>query len=164
MISYRSVRPGRRLDWLALVLILCLAAALRLGAPGISEFKRDEANLSALALDMARGHAFPLLGIDSSVGIRNAPFSVYVVVPPFLLTSDPTLATLYAGLLGVAAVLLVYGVVRRYYGPLAAFVAGLLYAVSPWAVIFSRKIWAQDFLPVVVMLTITTGLLGFVEG
>src|SRR5512136_2040 len=147
MTSWTSIAARRRLGWLGLAVILILAAVLRLGAPGITEFKRDEANLSHLALDMARGRVFPLLGIDSSVGIRNAPFSVYVIVPPFLLTSDPTLATLYIGLLGVVAVLLVYLLARRYYGPLAAVVAGLLYAVSPWAVVFSRKIWAQDFLP-----------------
>jgi 4-amino-4-deoxy-L-arabinose transferase-like glycosyltransferase len=164
MTSWTSIAARRRLEWLSLAVILILAAVLRLGAPGITEFKRDEANLSHLALDTARGRVFPLLGIDSSVGVRNAPFSVYVIVPPYLFTSDPTLATLYVGLLNVSAVGLVYLLARRYYGRLAAFVGGLLYAASPWAVIFSRKIWAQDFLPVFVVMTIGTGLLGFVEG
>jgi hypothetical protein len=64
----------------------------------------------------------------------------------------------------VAAVLLTYFLARRYYGPPAALVAGLLYAVGPWAVAYSRKIWAQELLPPFVLLTIATGLLGFVEG
>lgn len=158
------ITPPRRLEWLALVAILILAAALRLGMPGVVEFRQDEANLSRLALDMARGRSFPLLGIDSSVGIRNTPMSVYVMVPPFVLSSDPILATSYVGLLNVVAVLLTYLLARRYYGPPAALVAGLLYAVGPWAVAYSRKIWAQELLPPFVLLTVATGLLGFVEG
>ncbi len=157
----RSIHP---LEWAALATILILAAVLRLGAPGVVEFKRDEANLSLISLDMARGHSFPLLGIDSSVGIRNAPASVYLMAVPYLFTSDPVVATQFVGLLNVIAVGLTYALARRYYGPLAATVAGLLYAASPWAVIFSRKIWAQDMLPMFVLLTVGTGLLGFVEG
>lgn len=144
--------------------ILLIAAALRMGQPGITEFKRDEANLAHLALDIVHGRDFPLLGIDSSVGIRNAPWNIYVLIPPFLLTSNPLPATLYVGLLNVIAVLLLYLLARRYYGSIAAITAALLYAVSPWAVIFSRKIWAQDLLPVFVLMTIATGLIGFVEG
>ena len=156
-------RP-RRSEWLALAAILVLAAVLRLGMLGAVEFKRDEANLSRLALDMARGETFPLLGIVSSVGVPNAPFSVYVIVPPFLLSSDPMLATGYVALLNVIAVLLAYALARRYYGPFAAVIAGVCFAASPWAVIFSRKIWAQDILPLFILLCVWTGLLGFVEG
>ncbi len=154
----------RPIEWLALAGVLILAAALRLGAPGVVEFKRDEANLSYLSLDMARGRSFPLLGIDSSVGVRNAPASVYLMAIPYLVTSNPVVATQFVGLLNVIAVGLTFALARRYYGPIAATVAGLLYAVSPWAVIFSRKIWAQDMLPLFVLLTVGTGLLGFVEG
>ena len=94
--TIRTDRPGR-LEWAALALILLLAAGLRLGAPGISEFKLDEARLSLLALDMARGQSFPLLGIGSSVGIPNMPVNVWLFALPFLFTSDPTAATLFVG-------------------------------------------------------------------
>lgn len=157
-------RPITPVEVFALIFVLLIAAGLRMGAPGVTEFKRDEANLSHLALDLVRGRSFPLLGIDSSVGIRNAPWNIYVVAPPFLLSSDPTPATLYVGLLNVIAVFLLYLLARHYYGSIAAIMAALLYAVAPWAVIFSRKIWAQDLLPVFVLMTIGTGLLGFLEG
>ena len=45
--------PIRRGEWIALALIL-LAAALRMGAPGITEFKRDEANIAGRARPGAR--------------------------------------------------------------------------------------------------------------
>jgi hypothetical protein len=155
--------PGR-LEGLALIVILLLAAGLRMGAPGISEFKRDEANLSQLALDLARGRSFPLLGIGSSVGLPNAPVSVYLFTVPFFLGGDPTLATLFVGLLNVVGVGMTWALARRYYGPVAALVAALFYAVSPWGVIFSRKIWAQDLLPPFVIAALASGLLGFIEG
>ena len=151
-------------EWLAFAVIVILAVGLRMGAPGIVEFKRDEANLSVLALDMARGHGIPLLGIDSSVGIRNAPVNAWVMSIPYLFSSDPTLATQYVGLLNVIAVIITYALARRYYGPQAAIIAGLMLAVSPWAVVYSRKIWAQDLLPLFVVATVATGILGFVEG
>src|SRR5258708_20238637 len=138
-----TARPSA-LEWALLAAIVILAAVLRLGWPGVVEFKRDEANLSVLTLDLVHGRNFPLLGIDSSVGIRNAPMNVYALVPPYFLSINPVLATEYVGLLNVIAVLLVYGLARRYYGVMPAVVAGLLYAVSPWADIYSRKIWAQD--------------------
>src|SRR5579859_1046294 len=158
-----SAQP-RPLEWIALIAILALAAILRLGWPGTVEFKRDEANLSALTLNMVHGQGIPLLGIDSSVGIRNPPISVYLMAPPYIVSSSPVLATLYVGLLNVIAVGLLYALARRYYGPRAAMITGLLYAVSPWAVVYSRKIWAQDLLPVFVLLTVGSGLLGFLEG
>jgi hypothetical protein len=40
---------------------------------------------------------------------------------------------------------------RRYYGQVAGLVAAALFAVSPWAVIYSRKLWAQDLLPLLVV-------------
>jgi hypothetical protein len=140
-----------------------IAGAFRLGAVGITEFKRDEANLSQLALNLTHGREFPLLGINSSVGIPNPPISVYLFAIPYSVDDTPVLATLFVGLLNVAAVGLVWWISRRYYGRWAALVAGFIYAVSPWAVIYSRKIWAQDLLPVFVVAVVLTGLLGFGE-
>jgi hypothetical protein len=156
--------PIRRAEGLALIAILLLAAFLRLNSPGVIEFKRDEANLSYLALNFARGHSLPLLGISSSVGVPNSPMSVYLFSLPYLLTSDPIVVTQFVGLLNVVAVLLTYLLTRRYYGAGAALLAALLYAISPWGVIYSRKIWAQDLLPPFALATLFTGLLAFVDG
>lgn len=153
-----------RLELVGLVGVLLLAAFLRLYDPTVVEFKRDEANLSQLGWDMARGRAFYLLGIDSSVGIRNPPISVYITAIPYLFTSDPTWTTAFVALLNVIAVGLLYGMTRRYYGVTAAFICAGLFAATPWAVIFSRKIWAQDMLAPFIVLTVWTAILGFLEG
>lgn len=156
--------PPRRLELLALLVILALACWLRLGWPGIVEFKLDESNLSTLSLDLTHGRSFPLLGIDSSVGIRNSPMSVYIMAIPYLFTTNPEVATSFVGVLNVIGVLLLYLFVKRHYGILAALIAALLFAVNPWAVIFARKIWAQDLLPPFVIATVATGVIGLVEG
>lgn len=158
-----DVSAIRRWEWAALAAILLLAAVVRMGAPGITEFKRDEANLSQRALDLVHGRELPLLGIGSSVSVPNTPISVYLFAIPYAFSDSPILATLFVGLLNVIAVGLAWVLARRYYGPAAALVAGTLYAASPWAAIYSRKIWAQDLLPPFVVAVIFTGLLGFGE-
>lgn len=152
-----------RWEWAALAVILLLAGALRLGVPGIIEFKRDEGNLARAALDMAHGRELPLLGLSASVNLPNPPLSVYVLAPPFMLDSSPVTATLYIGALNVLAVALTWWLARSYYGATAALAAALLYATSPWGAIYSRKLWAQDILPPFVLLTGLSGLLGYAE-
>lgn len=155
-----SIRRG---EWIALGLILLLSAALRMGAPGISEFKRDEANMMTRALDLARGRDLPLLGLSSSVNVPNPPISVYLFAFPFLFSDSPLPATLYVGALNVLAVTLTWALARRYLGARAALIAALLYAASPWGAIYARKLWAQDLLPPFVVLAVFTALLGYAE-
>ncbi len=158
--------PARRLPlwaWCALLAILVLGGVLRFAHPDVIEYRRDEANLSRLALSMARGESVPLLGIGSSIGAPNPPFSVWVFVPPYLFGNDPTLATQWVGLLSLLAVLLTFLFTRRWFGTAAALIAAGLFACGPWPVIFARKIWAQDVLPFFIVLTIGTGVLGFLE-
>ncbi|TVR19110.1 MAG: hypothetical protein EA396_14025 [Anaerolineaceae bacterium] len=145
------------------VFILGLALVLRVGWPEITEFKRDEANLSILALDFANGRVFPLLGIASSVGFPNAPFNVYLLGIPYFFSSSPVLATQFIGLLNVLAVVLTYIFLRRHVNVWVALGVMLLFAVSPWSLIFSRKIWAQNMLPLFVVATILTGIWAFVD-
>ncbi len=121
-----------------------------MAAPGLTEFKADEARLMALALDMAEGD-FALRGISSSVGFPNFPASVWLYSLPLLVWPHPYSATLFTGLLNTLAVAGCYWLARRYWGVSAALAATLMYAVSPWAVIFSRKIWAQNLLPLFVL-------------
>lgn len=155
--------PLRRWEWITVTGILLLAAFLRLNSPGITEFKRDEATLSRLSLNLAQGQEFSVLGIGSSVGFPNSPINVYLFAIPFAVSNNPILATLFVGFLNVLAVALTWRLARRYFGATAALMAGFLYAVSPWAVLYSRKIWAQDLLPPFVVAVMLTGLLGLVE-
>jgi 4-amino-4-deoxy-L-arabinose transferase-like glycosyltransferase len=149
-------------EWLLVAALVGLAAVLRMNWLGVNEFKADEARLLALALDMAEGR-IALHGISSSVGLPNFPMSVWLYALPLLLWPHPYAATLFTGLLNTLAVLAGYWFVRRYWGAVAAIAATILFAVSPWAVVFSRKIWAQNLLPLFVMLWVIGLALALVD-
>lgn len=149
---------------LLLLVILGLAALLRLGWPAITEFKADEARLLSLALDMAEFKSFALRGIGSSVGLPNFAMSVWLFSIPLLFWKHPYAATLFVGLLNTLAVYVCYRLARRYWGMPAAWTAAFMFAVSPWAVIYSRKIWAQDLLPLFVLGCVGAALAAFVDG
>lgn len=152
-----------------LVTLLLLAATLRLNHLDWTEFKLDEAHLSQLAFAMARHGQIPLTGIGSSVGIVNPPLAAWLLAIPYAVSSSPIIATAFIALLNVAAVALCYGLSRRMFAPLgerawlAALSAALLFAVAPWAVIHSRKVWAQDLLPFFVLLYVWFGYRAFVQ-
>lgn len=165
MIEDRAVTARRaRAEALALALVILVAAALRLGWPGISEFKADEAHIAALALDLAQGRAFPLRGIATSVGLPKPAISIYLYALPFALSAGPLAATLFTGALNVATVAFCWWLGRRYGGRVAGLCAAWLFATSPWAAFFSRKIWEPNVMPAFVSAYVATGLLGFLEG
>jgi hypothetical protein len=146
--SSRQVLANRQ-ELLTAAAVLLLATMLRIAWPALSEFKFSEARLEALALELVREGHLPLVGVPSSAGFDHSPISVYLYVPAFLLTSNPIPATVYGGLVSAGAVALCWWLARRWPGgdPWAALIAALLFAASPWAVAFSRKIWQVVFVP-----------------
>jgi hypothetical protein len=145
------------------MVVLIVAAFLRISEPGIVRYEYDEMQVTVLAKDMVAGRDFPLQGIVSSVGFPNSPMTIYIFAIPYLVSNDPVFATLFVALCNVIGVGLLWGFVKRYIGPTPAFFAGLVYAVNPWAIMFSRKIWAQSLLAMPVILMFWLGMLGFVE-
>src|SRR5258707_567208 len=84
----------------------------------------------------------------SSVGVTNPPLFIYLLIPMFAISANPTVVSCAIAALSLGAVVVCWHVGRKYYGSLAGLTASAMFAVSPWAVIYSRKIWAQDFVPV----------------
>lgn len=138
--------------------VLTLAAWLRLGWPGVSSFSFDEARLSLMALRMARQGEFARLGMQSSTGVPNFPAAVWLFALPYRLSTDPLLATLFVAVLGTLAVAGLWWLARRAWGPWAALSAALLFAASPFAVLYSRGIWSQDLLPPLAVLWAAAGV------
>jgi hypothetical protein len=156
-------RDAKALDWAGLVVILVIAIVLRFIWPDIVEFRQDEADLARLAERMVNNREIPFLGIPSSAGIPNSPVTVYAILPPYLFTNDPVIATLYVAGLNIVGAILFWLLARRYFGSVAAFIGGLAYAVSPWAVMYSRKLWAQNYHTPLILLGFLLALHGFWE-
>ena len=128
----------------ATVLVLVLAAGLRLGRLDLIEFGTDESLWSRLAEDLVRLGRLPLVGPRSSQNVFAPPHFIYFLAPIVAVSRDPAVATAVIATVNVAAVGGAVWLGWRAFGPLAGLVAGGLYAVSPSAIFFSRKIWQPD--------------------
>lgn len=153
----------RHIDWLIMTFILLTAAFLRFWESDIVEFFHDDAMLATLAQEIVTGDQWHWTGIISSTGIPNSPMSVYVLLPAFVLSLHPRLAICFIMLWNVVGVALLWKITQRYFGRWAAFFAGMTYAVSPWAVLYSRKLWAQEYHTPFILFGLLMGLYGFLE-
>jgi hypothetical protein len=133
---------------------LVAAAATRLTWLNLMEFKGDEANACRLALHVLGysepgvGRFFPTAGLVSSVSVPNPPLFVYLVALPLAFVRSPIAPAALVAAANVLAVWLTYVAGKRCFSRFVGLTAAALLAVSPWGIVFSRKIWAQDLLPV----------------
>lgn len=143
---------------LALGATLGVAALTRLVRLDLMEFKADEGEACRLALHVLGHHEpgvgsfFPTAGLVASVGVPNPPLFVYLISIPLAVARTPLAAAVFVALANVAAVGLCYVVGKRYFTPFVGLVSAALFALSPWAIVYSRKIWAQDLLPIFTVL------------
>lgn len=148
-----SESPGIKI-WLwkiSLLLVILLASYLRMDGIQYAEFKFDEAQAAYLTLDLLQTGHLPQVGLMSSIGIYNPPIMMYLLAAPLYFSRHPVVATLYVALFNIVAVYLCYLFAKKFLSRRAGIIAALLFAVSPWPVLFSRKIWAQDFLPLFII-------------
>ena len=138
----------RRWELLVAVGVVALAAFLRLHSLELAEFKLDEATAVEYARRVLHG-SLPTTGLISSVGALNPPLFIYLTAIPLGIADDPLAATAFVAVLAVIAAALTYIVLRPRFGTLASLTATALFATAPWAVLYGRKIWAQDTLPIV---------------
>jgi len=139
----------RRLKLSGLAVIALVGAGLRLGDLSLIEFKGDEAVAIHLALPMVEGKGVPQVGLMSSVGIHNPPFFIYALAFPELISLNPKFITGFLiGCSSLAAVLLTFFLFAPRFGPVTAMWASAFYACGTWPVLYGRKLWAQDLLPI----------------
>lgn len=132
----------------AFLFLLVLAAALffRISHLSLIEFKADEATNLFLASRPLFGHPFPPGGTISSVGILNFPLFNYILFPLAAISTNPKTITFFIGLINSLAVAFLFLILKRYYGTIISLITSMLAALSPWAILFSRKIWPQNLI------------------
>ncbi len=135
-------RPYR--DRLLAIGIVVLGFALRVGRPTLVEFKWDEAMVVRRVFFILFWGQRPLVGATSSLGIPYPPHFLYLMSLPLALWPDPLAAVLFLAFLNTLAVALAYVIGVRYLSRPAGVIAAFLFAVSPWAVLYARKIWTQN--------------------
>ncbi len=138
------------LEWVFLILILLVAAYLRLWR--VSEymtFLGDEGRDMLVVKRMIVDHKFTLLGPTASVGgFFLGPIYYYFMLPfLWLWRLDPTGPSVMVGLFGVATVYLVYRIGKDFISSWVGLVAASLYAVSPLVIAYSRSSWNPNVVP-----------------
>lgn len=127
-------------------LIFCLSASFRVTNLNLIEFKTDEAVNLLLAMRPQLGHGLTPGGTVSSIGILNPPLFNYLLTPIVSINWEPRFVTFVIAMINSAAVAFFFLIIRRYYNLNIALISSILFALSPWAILYSRKIWMQDLL------------------
>ena len=135
-------------------IFFCIAAGifLRLHWNGDMEWKADEQWTYEKAVETAATGKFPAAGMQSGGGLVNPGLSlgVFAVIASF--TSDPLAMNRVVQIINIIALLCFtwFALKKAGQGESQVWLFGIaLAAVSPLAVLFARKIWAQDLLPLV---------------
>jgi 4-amino-4-deoxy-L-arabinose transferase-like glycosyltransferase len=149
--------PSKRgVSWRLAALVFLCSLLLRLAALDQAAFTYDEADAMLRARAVAGGE-LTLAGAMTSWGVQDPPLQVYLLALVARLP-DPVRASLaLMATLNSLAVLVSYLLAERYYGRRVAVVAGLLFAVNPWAIYFGRRAWIQ-LQPILTALALWAGL------
>ncbi len=121
------------------------------------EWKWDERLMYVAAVDIANGGELPATGMKSGGGVENPGLSMWVFGLIAKITTDPVgmvkiiIISNIIALLGFLALAF-----KKFKGKdREVWLWGIaLAAVSPIAILFSRKLWAQDILPILSFLII----------
>lgn len=133
-----------RLFWVGI--LFSLSSIFRLFFLSLMEFKKDEAIFFFHNYLFLKGIIFPLSGEPLSNGVHNFPFFTYLLAIPSLFFLDPQFLTWIIAFVNIFAIILGYVLFRKIYGNFTAVIASLLLTLSPWSILFSRKIWEPDIL------------------
>jgi 4-amino-4-deoxy-L-arabinose transferase-like glycosyltransferase len=126
-------------ELLLFLLIILLAAFMRLSRLDLIDVRFDEASAPQLALSIARGNLLPVAPFSGSVA-NHPPLFLYALALPYLFTRDFMAVAAWRALLDVLAVALLWWLCRRFFSVRVALMACLLFAVAPWAIQFARKL------------------------
>jgi len=155
--------PISKLELILLCAIVLVAVWLRFGHLDQVEFLWDQAEISKWALNTAGGR-LTWIGPISSTGLDTFPVAIWLLAVPYALSPSPVFATGFVAAINTLVIVGCYFLARYWFGRTAALVATLLFAVAPWAVIYSRKIWHTVLLPPLVLPYVVTGWYAFVRG
>ena len=136
------------LELAAVAALVGLAAWLRLRHLGLAQFNDDQAVALRIAHDILHGD-IRTVGLTSSSGAANPPLYVYLVAAVTGIHHGLIFATVSVAILSILAVALTCVIVRPRFGGAVALVATALFATAPWAVLYGRHLWQQDYLPLV---------------
>lgn len=128
------------------IIVFSLSSIFRLSFLNLIEFKSDEATTVYQTVQFFEHPYWASRGLISGTGAYNFPLFNYLMVIIGVWSRDPQVLSGLIAFINSVLVGFFFLLVRRYYNFTIALTASLILAFSPWSVIFSRKIWAQDII------------------
>lgn len=128
----------------AFVLILAAAAFFRLDLLNLAEFKGDEAGTSFIVRSLVQQGRVPFLGPPLTTGGHDGPFYYYLLAIPFAVSTDPVVASAFVAVLNLIGIVVTFMFAKEFFGRRVALLAVAFDAMSPFSILFSRKIWNPD--------------------
>lgn len=126
--------------------IFLLAALPRLTSLNLIEYKYDEALFVFQIKQFYSNPHIISVGSIASTGVQNYPLFNYIIVFLGLISQHPLYLSFVIALVNSFAVAVFYLVTKTFFKNWIAFFSALFLAVSPWNILFSRKIWQPDIL------------------
>jgi len=144
-----KINISRELELILVATLFVSSLLLRVLFIGLTEFKSDEAYWCWSAWEWLNGGDLPLRGQSTSVpNTYLGPLTTYLTALAFLIFNpNPEFAIFMVAWMNSLAVIVVYLTGRDMFDYRAELIAALLMSFSPWAIIYSRKIWPQSYLP-----------------
>ncbi len=127
-------------------LIVMVAAYFRLANINLAEVKGDEATTSFVVKGLVQQGKVPLLGPPLSTGGNAGPIYYYILLIPFLVSFNPIVASSFVAIVNVLGIIVTFKFAQEFFNDRVALIATALDAVSPFAILFSRKIWNPDLI------------------
>jgi hypothetical protein len=142
--------------WVGGAFLFVCALVIRLLLIKDARFTGDEAHFFQVAQNIAHGRSFPVLGPMLTGGSARHPGAAffYLMSISQFLSRAPEMANALVAFLGACGVVFVFLAWLPFFGGRAAWLSGLLLAFSPWAVLFSDRIWNSNVFTFVVALAL----------
>ena len=124
------------------------------------EFKGDEQEALRLAVQLIADHPWssaapwPTHGMMSSNGVGNAPLFTWLVAAAWAVFENPVWVARWIAIANVVCLYPLWRWARKHMSETAALMTLVIAAVSPFGVLYSRKIWTQDLLCIGVVLVL----------
>lgn len=141
---------NNKLEFFLLLLIIFIALGLRLFKINqFLTFLGDEGRDVRIVRDIITKGNLVFIGPQTSVGnMYLGPLYYYLIAPSLAVSRlSPVGPAVMNAIIGTLCVLGVWFVGRQWFGAVAGLLAGLFYAVSPVAIIYSRSSWNPNPTP-----------------
>lgn len=120
------------------------------------EFLGDQGRDVIIVRDFLKNGNLFFIGPQTSIGnMYLGPFYYYLIAPALLLSNfNPVGPAIFVALLSIVTAYLIFHVSKKWFNPMAAYIATFLYAISPTAIKFANFSWNPNVMPLFALLFI----------